>query len=169
MKIKDVLILLLAALFAHPCLTHAQTTSAREEFSCFYQYQQGFRCDYSSKAPQGEFERDNISSAILHIFIPASSSTATISITYGKEGIGAGRDNTWSGTVLHRTDSMISIYADLGDDRDKIEHYVLFPKKGVGFSLGGSAFMGFPPMLQQRVDDLPYGSASVLRLVKYKQ
>ena len=151
---------------ASALLIHAQ------QFSVFYRYEKGPRIDFTASHPEGENTEDSLTgAAILHVLIPSNSTTAQISLSYGKDAKGR-EDQSYSGMVVHRSEDMISIIT-LFDGSDKVENLVLYPNKGVGFYIKHSAYLGMPLMKQLAISEkdpkIPYASASIVRLRQFRQ
>ena len=147
------------------------STSLAEDYSAFFRYEEGRRIDYSEADPGGKIQNDTITSkAVLHILIPSGSNKATISLTYGGDG-GLRPDDTWEGVVVHRGEEMIAIMClhtknAAGEGMEKIENFVIYPTKGVGFMGMFSSRLGMPFLADLSANDktFPYGSATILRL-----
>ena len=163
---------LLKAVLASALLSAAHA----EDYSAFFRYEEGRRIDYSEAHPDGEIRNDTITSkAVLHIRIPSGSNKADISLTYG--GVGGIRpDDTWEGLVVHRGEEMIAIIClhtknAAGEGMEKIENFVIYPTKGVGFMGMFSSRLGMPFLADLSANDkeFPFGSAVVLRLKQLKE
>jgi len=147
------------------------STAMAEDYSAFFRYEEGRRIDYSEANPDGEIKNDTITSkAVLHIRIPSGSNTANISLTYGDDG-DIRPDDTWEGVVVHRGEEMIAIVClhtknAAGEGMEKIENFVIYPTKGVGFMGMFSSRLGMPFLADLSANDktFPYGSATILRL-----
>ena len=163
---------LITAIFAMAFLS----TAMAEDYSAFFRYEEGRRIDYSEANPDGEIKNDTITSkAVLHIRIPSGSNTANISLTYGDDG-DIRPDDTWEGVVVHRGEEMIAIIClhtknAAGEGMEKIENFVIYPTKGVGFMGMFSSRLGMPFLADLSANDkeFPFGSAVVLRLKQLKQ
>ncbi len=142
-----------------------------QQFSAFFRYEKGPRIDFSAATPKGASSEDGLpESAVLHILIPKEGNTAQVSLTYGKTANDR-EDQSYAGVVVHRTADMISIICVFGDQVDKIENLVIFPKKGVGFYISHSAYLGSEVMkaIAAEKAEIPYGSASIFRLRQFKE
>ena len=163
---------LITAIFAMAFLS----TAMAEDYSAFFRYEEGRRIDYSEANPDGEIKNDTITSkAVLHIRIPSGSNTANISLTYGGDG-DIRPDDTWEGVVVHRGEEMVAIVClhtknAAGEGMEKIENFVIYPTKGVGFMGMFSSRLGMPFLadLSANDKDFPFGSAVVLRLKQLKE
>ena len=152
------------------------STSLAEDYSAFFRYEEGRRIDYSEADPEGKIQNDTITSkAVLHIRIPSGSNTANISLAYGDDG-DIRPDDTWEGVVVHRGEEMIAIVClhtknDAGEGMEKIENFVIYPTKGVGFMGMFSSRLGMPFLADLSANDkeFPFGSAVVLRLKQLKE
>ena len=73
--------------------------------------------------------------------------------------------------MIHRGKEMIAIVCFHNTPAEKIANYVFYPTKGVGFSINYSAYLGneFFAKAAQLDGSLPFGSASVMRLIEYKK
>lgn len=147
------------------------STSLAEDYSAFFRYEEGRRIDYSEADPAGKIQNDTITSkAVLHILIPSGSNKANISLTYGGDG-DIRPDDTWEGVVVHGGEEMIAIMClhtqnAAGEGMEKIENFVIYPTKGVGFMGMFSSRLGMPFLADLSANDktFPYGSATILRL-----
>lgn len=154
------------------CLSVALLHCVRaEDYSAFFRFEDGKRIDYSEKEPTGTVQDDTMKKeALLHVRIPEGSDDALFSITYGG-GDEAALDNSWQGKVIHRGKEMIAIVCFHMTPAEKIANYVLYPARGVGFSINYSAYLGndFFEKAAKLDGSLPFGSASVMRLIEYKK
>jgi hypothetical protein len=79
-------------------------------------------------------------------------------------------DQAYQGIILKRTESIIYILVDQtsGEKAEKIEAYVVFPKKGTGFILTASCYLGMPigKLAATQNDEFPYGSGLLIKLKK---
>ncbi len=147
-------------------------TLRAEPFSAFFRYESGPRIDFTGEHPKGELSDDKISeTAVLHILIPdeGSGNIAQVSLAYGKGAEGR-QDTSFRGVVFHRTEDMISIICAFGE-ADKIENLVVYPKKGIGFQITHSAYLGSALMkaLADTKPTVPFATASILRLRQHKE
>lgn len=148
------------------------STALAQQYSGFFRYETGTRIDFSDKTPSGAISEDSMAaSAILHVLIPLDESRANISLAYGKDA-GGREDQSYTGVVAQRSEDMITIVCSFGEDVDKIETIVIFPPKKVGVVISHSAYFGRGPLMKalaQTKPELPYGSASILRLRQFEQ
>lgn len=148
---------------------YAQNSNPSEAYSGFFRYEKGIRVDYEKNKANGDFKEDTITkTAVLHILIAPNQNEAQISLSYGK-GANGREDNTWKGLVLRRSPDMIAILCAFGDDTEKFENYVIYPKEGVGFSITYSSFFGVNLFQRDLHPNLPFGSASIIQLKKLEQ
>lgn len=146
------------------------TMFGADKLSMFFRYDGGTRIDFSPASPEGKSSADTFpTSAVMHVQISQDSSDAQISITYGK-GAGGREDQSYRGTVIHRTKDMISIICMFGM-MDKIENIIIYPNKASAFLIIHSAYIGSEIMKSMSATDpnIPYGTASVFRLRKFEK
>lgn len=146
------------------------TTFGAEQLSMFFRYDGGTRIDYSPASPEGATSADTFpDTAVMHVQIPQDSSDAQISITYGKKAEGR-EDQSYGGTVIHRTKDMISIVCKFGMT-DKIENIIIYPTKASAFLMIHSAYLGSDMMktMSSTNPKIPYGTASVFRLRQFEK
>jgi hypothetical protein len=167
---KFMVLVILAGFIALNC--HAEESS--EGFSGFFRFNEGKRIDYSPKHPEGKVDSDTITeTAVLSIHIPENSKVATFNLTYGKNSK-MRSDDTWQGIVVQRGRHMLTIHCDHSwgnSAREKVSTYVIYPERGVGFCLTNSAWFGMPHLEVTSGDDpeMPFGSASILRLTRHQE
>jgi len=160
---------LVCMVLASPVGSYAQNTKSSEAYSGFFRYEKGVRVDYEKNKTEGDFKDDTITkTAVLHILIPPNQNEAQISLSYGK-GANGRKDDTWSGMVIRRSPDMISILCAFGDNSEKFENYVLYPKQNVGFAITYSSYFGVDVLQRDLHPNLPFGSASIIQLKKLEQ
>ncbi|MDZ4816010.1 MAG: hypothetical protein SGI71_07060 [Verrucomicrobiota bacterium] len=126
--------------------------------------------DLSPAKPKGMPSEDSFpNNTVLHVFIPENSKDAQISLTYGKDAEQR-EDKSYGGTVIHRSDDMVSIVCKFGN-ADKVENYVIYPNKGTGFLITYSSYLGSDYLKQISVanPEIAYGTMSAFRLFKLEK
>ncbi len=145
---------------------------AAQAYSAFFRYEEGKRIDYSTGNLNGEETADKLpKNTLLHISTNPDGKTAKISITYGKNENPYQQDLEWTAYVIKYSEDMISLMAIFGDESNKIEQYVIYPKHGNGFILTHSAFLGDPlaKVLSANDSTFPYGTAMLFRIKQFKE
>lgn len=146
------------------------STSASADYSAFFRFEDGKRIEYSKNRPQGEIEDETMKKeALLHVSVPQGSEKAMFSLTYG--GGDKGLDQSWQGQVVYRGEEMIVITFLHPNPAGKMSQYVLYPAHGAGFLISYSAYLGndFFKKLAETDGSIPFGTASILRLIEYKK
>jgi hypothetical protein len=145
---------------------------AAHAYSAFFRYEEGKRIDYSTGNLKGEETTDKMpKNTLLHISTNPDGKTAKVSITYGKNQNAFQQDLEWTAYVIKYSEDMISLMAIFGDESNKIDQYVIYPKHGNGFILTHSAYLGDPlaKILNANNSEFPYGTAMIFRIKQFKE